>query len=427
MPQQRPRVVILGAGFGGLECVKALSRANADITVIDRQNYHCFQPLLYQVATAALSPADVAWPIRHILRKQQNVTVFMAEVTGIDAAERLVKTKAGSFGFDYLVIATGATHWYFGNDAWAAFAPGLKRIEDATRIRRTILSAFERAELDDDDSQRRQDLTFVIVGGGPTGVEMSGAIAEVARQTLARDFRRIDPRTSRIVLIEAGPRLLPAFTEHHSRYAQKSLTQMGVEVLTLTRVTGCDTHGVDLEHGRIDAGAIVWAAGVMASPASAWLAAERDKAGRVIVRPDLSLPGHEQIFVIGDTASVHDAAGAPVPGLAPAAKQMGHYVGRLIATRIAKGTSTRPFRYWNQGALATIGRRAAIVELGPIQLRGFIGWLFWSVAHIFFLIGSRNRVVVAVTWLWGYVTFQRSARLITDVPPPQITDEWQPK
>jgi NADH:ubiquinone reductase (H+-translocating) len=427
MPQQRPRVVILGAGFGGLACVKALSRANADITVIDRQNYHCFQPLLYQVATAALSPADVAWPIRHILRKQQNVTVFMAEVTGIDAAERLVKTKAGSFGFDYLVIATGATHWYFGNDAWAAFAPGLKRIEDATRIRRTILSAFERAELDDDDSQRRQDLTFVIVGGGPTGVEMSGAIAEVARQTLTRDFRRIDPRTSRIVLIEAGPRLLPAFTEHHSRYAQKSLTQMGVEVLTLTRVTGCDTHGVDLEHGRIDAGAIVWAAGVMASPASAWLAAERDKAGRVIVRPDLSLPGHEQIFVIGDTASVHDAAGAPVPGLAPAAKQMGHYVGRLIATRIAKGTSTRPFRYWNQGALATIGRRAAIVELGPIQLRGFIGWLFWSVAHIFFLIGSRNRVVVAVTWLWGYVTFQRSARLITDVPPPQITDEWQPK
>jgi NADH:ubiquinone reductase (H+-translocating) len=418
MPQQRPRVVVLGAGFGGLECVKALSRAKADITVIDRQNYHCFQPLLYQVATAALSPADVAWPIRHILRKQQNVTVFMAEVTGIDTAERLVKTKAGSFGFDYLVIATGATHWYFGNDAWAAFAPGLKRIEDATRVRRTILSAFERAELADDDSQRRLYLTFVIVGGGPTGVEMAGAIAEVARQTLTRDFRRIDPRASRIVLIEAGPRLLPAFTEYHSRYAQDSLTEMGVEVLTSTRVTGCDAHGVDLEHGRIDAGAVVWAAGVMASPASGWLAAERDKAGRVIVRPDLSLPGHEQIFVIGDTASVQDAAGHPVPGLAPAAKQMGHYVGKLIATRIAKGTSTRPFRYWNQGALATIGRRAAIVELGPIQLRGFVGWLFWSVAHIFFLIGSRNRFVVAVTWLWGYVTFQRSARLITDVPPP---------
>ncbi|HTV38102.1 MAG TPA: NAD(P)/FAD-dependent oxidoreductase [Xanthobacteraceae bacterium] len=418
MPETRPRVVILGAGFGGLECAKALNRANVAITIIDRQNYHCFQPLLYQVATAALSPADVAWPIRHILRKQQNATVFMAEVTGIDATEGLVKTKNGSFRFDYLVIATGAAHWYFGNDAWAAFAPGLKRIEDATRIRRTILSAFERAELADDDSQRQRSLTFVIVGGGPTGVEMAGAIAEVAQQTLTRDFRRIDPRTSRIVLIEAGPRLLPGFSEQHSRYAQSALTAMGVDVLISTRVTGCDADGVDLEHGRIDAGAVVWAAGVMASPASGWLAAEHDKVGRVVVRPDLSLPGHEKIFVIGDTASVQDAAGHPVPGLAPAAKQMGNYVGRLIATRVANGTSPPPFRYRNQGALATIGRRAAIVELGPIQLKGYLGWLFWSVAHIYFLIGSRNRFVVAVTWLWGYITFQRSARLITDPPPP---------
>lgn len=412
MPQKRPRVVIIGAGFGGLECAKTLSRANVAITIIDRQNYHCFQPLLYQVATAALSPAEVAWPIRHILRRQRNVTVFMTEVTGIDTGERIVTTRSDAFPFDFLVIATGAMHSYFGHDEWAATAPGLKRIEDATRIRRRILSAFECAELDGDEAQRRRHLTFVIVGGGPTGVEMAGAIAEVARQTLARDFRRIDPRSSRIVLIEAGPRLLPAFSEQHSQYARSMLARMGVEVLTSKRVTGCDAGGVDLEDGRIDAGAVVWAAGVMASPAATWLAAERDRAGRVIVGADLSLPGQPNIFVIGDTAAVQDAAGHPVPGLAPAAKQMGHYVGRLIAARMA-GSALPAFHYRNRGILATIGRQAAIVELGPIQLKGFIGWLFWSVAHIYFLIGLRNRFVVAVTWLWGYLTFQRGARLIT--------------
>ena len=262
MPQQRPRVVILGGGFGGLECAKTLGRTDVDITVIDRENYHCFQPLLYQVATAALSPAEVAWPIRHILRRQKNATVFMAEVTGIDAAEQIVTANGASFPYDFLVIATGAMHSYFGHDGWAAFAPGLKRIEDATRIRRGILSAFEQAELADDETERRRLLTFVIVGGGPTGVEMAGAIAEVARQTLARDFRRIDPRTSRIVLIEAGSRLLPAFSEHHSQYAQNTLAAMGVEVLTATRVTCCNARGVDLEHGNIEAGSVVWAAGV---------------------------------------------------------------------------------------------------------------------------------------------------------------------
>jgi NADH dehydrogenase len=418
MPQQRPRVVILGGGFGGLSCAHALRRADVDITIIDRQNYHCFQPLLYQVATAALSPADVAWPIRHILRHQRNATVFMTEVTGIDVGAKSVATKSGQFPFDFLVIATGAMHSYFGRDAWAAVAPGLKRIEDATRIRRSILSAFERAELADDDEQRRKLLTFVIVGGGPTGVEMAGAIAEVARQTLARDFRRIDPRASRIVLIEAGPRLLPAFSERHFRYAQDALTAMGVEVLTSTLVTGCDAHGVDLKNGRIDAGSVVWAAGVMASPAADWLAADRDRVGRVTVAPDLSLPGHDNVFVIGDTATVNDAAGRPVPGLAAAAKQMGIYVGRLIAARLS-GKTLPPFRYKNLGLLATIGRRSAVVELGPIQLRGFIGWLFWSVVHIYFLIGLRNRFVVAVTWLWSYITFQRGARLITEVPPPR--------
>ncbi len=322
------------------------------------------------------------------------------------------------FPFDFLVIATGAMHSYFGHDSWTAVAPGLKRIEDATRIRRSILSAFERAELADGEEARRKLLTFVIVGGGPTGVEMAGAIAEVARQTLARDFRRIDPRASRIVLIEAGPRLLPAFSERHSRYAHDALTAMGVEVLTSTLVTGCDARGVDLQDGRIDAGSIVWAAGVMASPAADWLAADHDRVGRITVAPDLSLPRHETIFVIGDTATVNDAAGRPVPGLAAAAKQMGIYVGRLIAARLS-GKTLPPFRYKNLGLLATIGRRSAVVELGPIQLRGFVGWLFWSVVHIYFLIGLRNRFVVAVTWLWSYITFQRGARLITEVPPPR--------
>jgi NADH dehydrogenase len=418
MPHQCPQVVILGAGFGGLEAAKTLRRAPVEITVIDRQNYHCFQPLLYQVATAALSPADVAWPIRHILRQQKNATVFMAEVSGIDATARLVTTQAGSFAFDYLVVATGATHSYFGHDDWAVFAPGLKRIEDATRIRRSILSAFEQAELIRDENQRSRLLTFVIVGGGPTGVEMAGAIAEIARQTLARDFRRIDPRTARIVLIEAGSRLLPTFSEQHSSYAQDTLAAMGVDVMTSNRVTRCDERGVDLAGDRrIDAGSIIWAAGIVASPAAEWLSAERDRAGRVIVRPDLSLPVHRDIFVIGDTAAVQDADGRPVPGLASAAKQMGHYVGGLIAARTAGG-SWPPFRYRDQGALTTIGRRAAVVELGPLQLKGFIGWIFWSVVHIYFLIGIRNRFIVAVTWLWSYITFKRGARLITEVPPP---------
>jgi NADH dehydrogenase len=418
MPQQRPHVVIVGAGFGGLEAAKTLGRAPVTITLLDRQNYHCFQPLLYQVATAALSPAEVAWPIRHILRRQQNATVLMAEVTGVDATARLVKTAAGNFLFDFLVVATGARESYFGHDEWIAFAPGLKRIEDATRIRRSLLSAFEQAELARDEAQRRRFLTFVVVGGGPTGVEMAGAIAEIARQTLARDFRQIDPRTARIVLIEAGPRLLPSFSVQHANYARDALMAMGVDVMTSSQVIGCDARGVDLDNGRIDAGAVIWAAGVTASPARQWFAAEHDRAGRVIVGPDLSLPGQQNIFVIGDTASVRGAGGDPVPGLAPAAKQMGNYVGKLIAARIA-GRSLPPFHYRNQGILATIGRRAAVVELGPIRLKGFIGWLFWSVVHIYFLIGLRNRFVVAVTWTWGYITFQRGARLITEVPPPR--------
>ena len=416
MTQSNPKVVILGAGFGGLEATKTLRHAPVEITLIDRQNYHCFQPLLYQVATAALSPADIAWPIRHILRRQENATVFMAGVNGIDAQARVVKTRAGPFPFDFLVIATGAGNSYFGHDHWAEVAPGLKRIEDATRIRRSILSAFEQAELAGDDAERKRLLAFVIIGGGPTGVEMAGAIAEIARQTLARDFRRIDPRTARIVLIEAGPRLLPTFSEHHSNYARDTLTAMGVDVMTSSPVMECDERGVDLADRRIEAGSVIWAAGVIASSAAQWLSVQHDRAGRLVVRPDLSLQGFNNIFAIGDTASVKDASGRQVPGLASAAKQMGNYVGKLIAARVA-GQSLPPFRYRHEGSLATIGRRAAVVELGPIQLKGFIGWMFWSAVHIYFLIGLRNRFVVAITWLWSYVTFKRGARLITEVPP----------
>jgi NADH dehydrogenase len=418
MSQQRPKVVIVGAGFGGLEAAKALNRVAVDVIVIDRQNHHCFQPLLYQVATAALSPAEIAWPIRHILRQQRNATVLMAEVSGIDLAGRCVQTGAGPISYDYLVIATGATHSYFGHDDWIDFAPGLKRIEDATRIRRSILLAFEQAELAHDDAERQRLLTFVIVGGGATGVEMAGAIAEIARQTLAKDFRRIDPRSSRIILLEAGPRLLPTLPEDLSRYAERTLTRMGVDVRTSTRVTNCDRRGVDLDRGRIDASTVIWAAGVVASPAARWLGAEHDYAGRVLVRPNLSVPNHPEVFVIGDAAGVHDQTGAMVPGVAPAAKQMGRYVGRVIAARVDDTPSPPPFRYRSFGDLATIGRRAAVVNFGYLRLKGFVGWLFWSLVHIYFLIGVKNRFIVAFTWLWDYLTFHRGARLITEVPPP---------
>jgi NADH dehydrogenase len=415
MAQTRPKVVIVGAGFGGLQAAKALARVPVDVTVVDRQNHHCFQPLLYQVATAALSPADVAWPIRHILRKQMNATVLMAEVRAIDTSKRLVHTDSIDIPYDYLVLATGATHSYFGHEEWAGVAPGLKRIEDATRIRRHVLIAFERAEFATDEAERRRLLTFAIVGGGATGVEMAGAISEVARQSLAKDFRHIDPTAARIVLIEAGPRIMPTFPENLSDYVRRTLAKKGVEVMTSTRVTACDARGVDLEHGRLDAGTVIWAAGVVASPAAGWLNAAHDRAGRVQVNPDLSVPVHPDVFVIGDTALVVDQPG--IPGTAPPAKQMGDYVGRLIAARVAGHSPPPSFRYHHLGDLATIGRHAAVVKLGWLELTGFLGWLFWSLVHIYFLIGVRDRFIVAFTWLWDYVTFQRGARLITEVPP----------
>ncbi|HEX4553800.1 MAG TPA: NAD(P)/FAD-dependent oxidoreductase [Xanthobacteraceae bacterium] len=415
MPEQRPKVVIVGAGFGGIEAARALAKSPVAVTIVDKQNHHCFQPLLYQVATAALSPADVAWPIRHIFRRQANATVLMAGVLGVDTARRIVHTDEIDVPYDYLVLATGAAHSYFGHDEWAEAAPGLKRIEDATRIRRRILIAFERAELATDEKERRRLLTFVIVGAGATGVEMAGAISEVARQTLAKDFRNIDPRTARIVLIEAGPRVMPAFPESLAGYVLRTLAAKGIEAMTQTRVTGCDMRGVDLDHGRIDAGTIIWAAGVVASPAAQWLGAEHDRAGRVLVAPDLSVPGHPEIFAVGDTAAATRPDGRPIPGIAPAAKQMGRYAGRLIAARIAGAASSQPFRYSHQGDLATVGRHAAVVKLGRMELTGFLGWLFWSVVHIFFLVEVRDRFIVAFTWAWDYITFQRGARLITEV------------
>jgi NADH dehydrogenase, FAD-containing subunit len=413
----RPRVVIVGAGFGGLEAAKALRHVPVDVTVIDRHNYHCFQPLLYQVATATLSPSDIAWPIRGILRNQSNATVLMADVAAVDVERRLVHAGPLMVPYDYLVLATGATHSYFGHDEWAEAAPGLKQIEDATRIRRQILLAFERAELTQDPAEHERLLTFVIVGGGPTGVEMAGAIAEVARQTLPSEFRNVDLRQSRILLLEAGPRLLSAFPEDLSAYAQRELERLGVEVRTGTAVTKCDSHGVETRSGRIEAGTIIWAAGVVASPAAHWLHAERDKAGRINVASDLTIPGSPEIFAIGDTAAPASADGRPVPGIAPAAKQMGRYVANVIAARVSGRTAPGPFRYRHQGDLATIGRKVAVVKLKHARLRGFVGWVFWGVAHIYFLIGIRNRFVVAFNWLWDYFTFQRGARLITGTEP----------
>jgi NADH dehydrogenase len=411
-PGRRPRVIIVGGGFAGLEAAKGLARLAVDVTLIDRQNHHCFQPLLYQVATAALSPADIAWPIRGVLSRQKNVTVLMAEVSGVDLPQRRVMTSGGDFTYDLLVVATGATHAYFGHDKWAPYAPGLKRIEDATEIRRRILMAFERAELASEPADREALTTFVVVGGGPTGVEMAGAIADVARHALPPDFRNVDPNAARVLLIEAGPRVLPAFPEKLSAYAERSLGHMGVEVRTNALVTDIDEHGVLLGNERIGAGAVIWAAGVQASPAARWLAASPDRAGRVRVEPDLTLSGHPEVFVIGDTAAVSDAQGAPVPGVAPAAKQMGAYVARVIAGRISGAAAPGAFVYRHQGDLATIGRKSAIVRLDHLTLTGFLGWAFWSIAHVYFLIGLRNRIAVAFSWMWDYLTFGRRARLI---------------
>ncbi|WP_376099483.1 NAD(P)/FAD-dependent oxidoreductase [Roseomonas sp. CCTCC AB2023176] len=421
--RQRPlRVVIVGAGFAGMQCARALAHAPVEVTILDRTNHHLFQPLLYQVATAALSPGDVAWPVRSVFRNQRNATVLMAEVTGVDTASRVVLTAGGDrVPYDALVIATGATHSYFGRDDWAEFAPGLKTVEDATAIRRRLLLAFEAAEVAPDEASRRRLLTFAVIGGGPTGVELAGALAEVAHRTLNGEFRRSDPGRARIVLIEAGPRLLPAFPEDLAAEAARSLEHMGVEVRTETRVTGVDRAGVDCGDERIDASSVVWAAGVQASAAGEWLDAPRDRARRIQVGPDLTVPGHPEIFAAGDTVTATDGTGRQVPGIAPAAKQMGRYIGEVLAARATGGPAPGPFAYTDHGSLATVGRRSAVVSLrSGVKLRGVIGWWFWGIAHVFYLIGFRSRVVVSFIWLWSYLTGQRGARLITGAAPPRV-------
>jgi NADH dehydrogenase len=407
----RPRIVIIGAGFGGLFAAQALARVAAEVTIVDRHNYHLFQPLLYQVATAGLPPSDVAWPIRGVLRRQRNATVLLGEVVAIDVARSVVDLGTRSLPFDYLVVATGSTHSYFGHEDWRPFAPGLKSIDDATRIRGHILRAFEAAEMEVDAVRRERLLRFVIVGAGPTGVELAGTIAELARFTLAADFRRIDPRSAKIVLVEAGPRVLAAFKEPQSEYALRSLVKLGVEVRLNAAVTACDEQGVWLGTERLDSATVIWAAGVAASPAGRWLGAPTDRAGRVLVQPDLSIGGN--VFVIGDAASVTLPDGRRVPGVAPAAKQQGRYVAKVIAARIEGRPAPGPFVYRDAGNLATIGRSRAVIEFPFITLRGFVAWWLWGFAHIYFLVGVPSPVVVSLRWLWEYLTYGRGARLIT--------------
>ena len=407
---EKPRVVIVGGGFGGLEAARALAKADCQITLIDQRNYHLFQPLLYQVATAALSPSEIAWPLRHVLTRQANVRVVMTRAAGVDPDARSVTTEAGTFAYDHLIIATGATHSYFGKPQWESAAPGLKSLEDATELRRRVLSAFERAETAAPE-QRAALLTFVVVGGGATGVEMAGAVAELARDALSRDFRQIDPGQARVLLVEGGPRVLPALSPDLSAYAEDALEDLGVEVRTSAMVTDLDTHGVDLGDTRVEAGTIIWAAGVAASPLAAGLEVEHDRAGRVKVAPDLSVPGHPEVFVVGDAAAMA-SNGKPVPGIAPAAKQAGKHAARQIAERLAGRPGQAPFRYAHAGDLATIGRHAAAVQIGKVKLTGFIGWAFWGVAHVYFLIGLRNRIAVAFDWAWSWLTRQRNIRLI---------------
>jgi NADH dehydrogenase len=407
-------VVIVGAGFGGLEVARGLARAAIRITVIDRRNHHLFQPLLYQVATAALATSEIAWPIRSLLSKHKNVTTLLGNVVGVNSqASKVLLEHEEPVSFETLVLATGARHAYFGHDEWEPHAPGLKTLEDATTIRRRILAAFEQAEWETDAKERAKFLTFVIIGAGPTGVELAGTIAELARDTLRDDFRNFDARGARVVLIEAGPRILPGFNERLSAYAHRALLRLGVEIKLGHAVSRCTEGGIELDGQYVPARTILWAAGVAASPAAEWLHAPADRAGRVLVEADLTVPGHPNIFVIGDTAHVETVKGVLVPGVAPAAKQEGRYVAEVIRARLRGDNLWRPFAYEDGGKLATIGKRAAIIEFGWLKLKGRVAWWLWGIAHIFFLIGLRNRLAVALNWLWIYLRRQRSARLIT--------------
>ena len=412
MSERRPHLLVIGGGFAGLWAIRALADAPVRITLLDRGNHHLFQPLLYQVATAGLSAPDIAAPLRHILRRQRNVTVLMGEAVAIDKGARAVRLADGSMlDYDLLLLATGATHAYFGHDDWAAHAPGLKTLDDALRIRRRILGAFERAEAEPDPAARAAWLTFAVVGGGPTGVELAGTLAEIARHTLRREFRNIDPQQARVLLLEAGPRLLSTFPDALSAKATAQLRRLGVEVRTGAPVARIDGDGVQLGDERIAARTVLWAAGVAASPLARTLEVPLDRAGRVPVQADLGVPGHPEIFVAGDLASVQ-CDGKPVPGVAPAAKQMGRHVAAIIRARLAGRPAPAPFRYRDYGNLATVGRRAAVVDLRGLRFSGFLAWAFWLTAHIFFLIGFRNRLVVLLDWAVAYWTYQRNARIV---------------
>jgi NADH dehydrogenase len=405
-------IVIVGGGFGGLNAAKGLGRVHgAQVTLLDRSNHHLFQPLLYQVAMAGLSPAEIAAPIRSILSGFRNLRVLREEVLGIDLESRLLTTPSGRRGYDMLVLACGAQHAYFGHEEWEEHAPGLKTLEQATEIRRRVLTAFEDAEKEPDPERKQRLLSFVIVGGGPTGVELAGAIGEMARFTLARDFREIDFQRARVLLVEAGPRILPSFPERLASRAVDDLGQLGVRVLTNSLVTRVDADGVELGRERIRATTVLWAAGVLPSQLGRTLGVPLDKQGRVIVEPDLSVPGHPEVFVIGDQASVIGPGGKPLPGVAPVAMQQGRYVARTIEGDLA-GRSRQPFVYLDKGQLATIGRSRAIVEIGRLRFGGFFAWLLWIVVHIYYLTGFKNRLLVVIQWAWSYLTFRRGARLI---------------
>ncbi|GGG74187.1 NADH dehydrogenase [Salipiger pallidus] len=412
--ERKHHVVVVGGGFGGLACVRDLKHKDVEITLIDSRNHHLFQPLLYQVATSILPTSDIAWPLRHLLRDRPEVNTLMAEVNGVDPQAKTVSLADGdSVSYDTLVLATGARHSYFGHDDWETAAPGLKTLEDATAIRRRMLSAFEAAERTSDPEERKALLTFAVVGAGPTGVELVGIIAELAQRVLPREFRSIDTRDARVLLLEAGPRVLAAFPEDLSAYTEHALTELGVEVRAGTAVTACDEESITIGDECIPSRTAIWAAGVKASRAAQWLGLEADRAGRTPVGPELTVEDHPEIFVIGDTASVRNTDGKPVPGVAPAAKQQGEYVARLVASRLGKGRNPGPFVYKHKGSLATIGRKAAVADFGWIKLRGTLAWWVWGVAHIYFLIGTRNRVAVVWSWFWSHTTGQNSARLIT--------------
>jgi NADH:ubiquinone reductase (H+-translocating) len=411
-PDCVPHLVIIGGGFGGLYAAREAAHMPLRITVIDRKNHHTFQPLLYQVASAVLSPADIAYPIRSVLRRYKNVEVILEEARGFDLERRVVRLSGGEITYDYLIVAAGATHSYFGHDVWEPFAPGLKSLEDALEIRRRVLLAYELAEREAAAGRPAEDISFVVIGGGPTGVELAGALADIARNALAHDFRLIDPASSKVILLEGGPRVLPAYPEDLSRSAEEQLRKLGVEVRTDAMVTSVEARRVLVGNTVLPASVTLWAAGVAGSSLGRQLGAATDRAGRVLVEPDLSVPGHPEVFVIGDLASLKGPDGKPVPGVAPAAMQMGRAAARNIG-RWLKGEPRQPFRYVDKGSLATIGRAAAVAQFGRLHIGGIVAWLMWLFIHIFFLIGFRNRVLVIFQWAWAYFTHQRGTRLIT--------------